>query len=171
MSDSVSFALLAPVPEEHLVSALDVLANQGFVAFGSRKWELFRELDAERGIENVPALIYPSYEHSQPALTYQIAWLGWCSGHVEAIGGAHPQGMQHRPQSTLQYADDNKDLWVVFWHVMGLRRLDEVERKPLSSLLSYKSGKYWKAGTPPRGPEIVARPTWFDELMATDARD
>ena len=62
MTSSVSFAILAPVPEEHLKSGLDVVAAEEFVAYGSRKWEFFREVDSLRGDEHVPVLIYPSYE-------------------------------------------------------------------------------------------------------------
>lgn len=40
-----NIALLAPVPLHHLQDGYQVARQQGKVAFGSMKWELFRELD------------------------------------------------------------------------------------------------------------------------------
>ena len=60
MTSSVDFPILAPVPEEHLESGLPVCEESGFVAYGSQKWELFREADRMRAGQPVPALIYPS---------------------------------------------------------------------------------------------------------------
>ena len=59
MSD---FAILAPVPLEHLESGQGIATDKGFVAFGSRKFELFRDIDERRGVDPVPVLIYPSHE-------------------------------------------------------------------------------------------------------------
>ena len=39
------FALLAPVPLEHLQSGREVAEKEEYVAFGTRKWELLRRLD------------------------------------------------------------------------------------------------------------------------------
>lgn len=58
------FAILAPVPLEHLQSGRDVAAREGFVAFGSKEWELFRRVDELRHGRTVPVLLYPS--HSVP---------------------------------------------------------------------------------------------------------
>ena len=44
----IDFAILAPVPREHLEEAPGVSASTGHVAFGSDKWELFRDIDARR---------------------------------------------------------------------------------------------------------------------------
>ncbi len=53
-------ALLAPVPHEHLVSGAEVCAREGKVAFGSMKWDLFRQLDAIASGEKVPVHLYAS---------------------------------------------------------------------------------------------------------------
>ena len=43
------FAIIAPVPLEHLETGESVAESTGFVAFGSMKWELFRDIDHRRG--------------------------------------------------------------------------------------------------------------------------
>ncbi|QDV73807.1 hypothetical protein [Botrimarina mediterranea] len=158
MESSIDFALLAPVPEEHLDAGPEVVAASGFVAYGSRKWELFRQIDDLRGDQTVPVLIYPSHDHEEGKLDYLIKWTGWYIGSVESDSGEHPDGMKHRPETTLKYEDDQAGYWAVYWHVNELAKLSDSEIRAISSLQSYKSGQYWKAGTPPRGPEIVARP-------------
>ncbi len=161
MTSSVSFAILAPVPEEHLKSGLDVVAAEEFVAYGSRKWEFFREVDSLRGDEHVPVLIYPSSEDADVKMSYLIKWTGWYIKHVQSELGAHPNGKKYRPATAEKYAGDRSGYWAVYWHVAGLTKLAEENFKPVSSLKSYQTGKYWKAGHPPRGPEIVARPPWI----------
>ena len=51
------FALLAPVPLEHLRSGQKVSEQKGFVAFGTRKWEMLRKLDEMREGAPIPVLI------------------------------------------------------------------------------------------------------------------
>ena len=101
MSLDVDFAILAPVPLAHLQSGKDVAAKEGFVAFGSMKWELFRQVDALRHDRKVPVLLYPSHEGVPAKLSYVVAWFGWYTGHVESKGGVHPDGVKHRPPTTL----------------------------------------------------------------------
>ena len=48
------FAILAPVPLEHLNAGLDIVAKEDFVAFGSRKFELFRAIDERRMVNLFP---------------------------------------------------------------------------------------------------------------------
>lgn len=67
-------ALLAPVPIEHLNDATNVCATVGRVAFGSRAWEVFRELDANRNGLPVSAYIYASDE--QGAANPEVSWIG-----------------------------------------------------------------------------------------------
>ena len=62
MTGISDFSILAPVPLEHLQSGRAIASATGFVAFGSRKWELFRKVDELRGGARVPVLIYPSHE-------------------------------------------------------------------------------------------------------------
>jgi len=161
MKSNVEFAILAPVPAEHLESGIAVSVEQGFVAFGSLKWDFFPKVNELRGDEPVPVLIYPSAEEDQPNLTYVIKWVGWYVGHVKSDIGAHPEGTKHRPPSTESYEGDRAGYWAVYWHVAELKQLATEDYRPISSLQSEKTGKFWKAGTPPRGPVIVQRPTWI----------
>ena len=60
-----SVALLAPVPEEHLISGQSCCEENGRVAFGSRDFEVFRNLDDQCAGAPCHVLIYPS-SASQP---------------------------------------------------------------------------------------------------------
>jgi len=160
------FAILAPVPEEHLVSGMVVAAETGFVAYGTRKWELLREVDNRREGDPVPVLIYPSHEDVPARDTFVVTWFGWYTGHVDSKNGAHPQGMTHRPETTAQYAADNKGLWAAFWHVESLRRLPPDKRLPISKIGTIAGG--WRKNAPPRGPELVALPEILESRLGTD---
>lgn len=159
-------ALLAPVPLEHLQAGEGIASAAGFVAFGSMKWELFRKLDDLRHGQRIPAFIYPSHESDPTKVAFVIRWFGWYVGHVDSAGGAHPAGMAHRPPSTASYATDNKGHWAAFWHVAGLQELPKPRQVPISDFQTHPSGT-WRKNAPPRGPEIVAAPAWFDEKAFT----
>jgi hypothetical protein len=150
------FALLAPVPLEHLQSALEVATREGFVAFGTRKFELLRKLDELREGDPVPALIYPSAEGDLSKLTFLVCWYGWYVGSVETANGKHPLDMKHRPPTTAQYPNDNSGYWAAFWHVQGLRELPKNKRIAIGKIGTVKGG--WRKNAPPRGPELVALP-------------
>jgi hypothetical protein len=61
------FAILAPVPLEHLKSGVNIVAKEGFVAYSSGKWELFREIDERRDGRRVPSLSTPRMRTSRKA--------------------------------------------------------------------------------------------------------
>lgn len=150
------FAILAPVPLEHLQTGADIGHKTGFVAFGSRKWELFRQIDELRGGARVPVLIYPSYEDVPAKDSFIVSWVGWYVGCEESGNGKHSQGMSHRPPTTGQYTSDNRGHWAVFWHVCEPRELPVAQRLPISAIQTVKGG--WRKSAPPRGPELVAMP-------------
>lgn len=157
MSNDLHFAILAPVPLEHLQTALDVCANEGSVAFGTRKWELFRSLDQQRDGQPVAALIYPSHDEDLPAKdTFIVGWFGWYVRSIDSKGGAHPDGMKYRPPTTADYPADNKGHWAAFWHVKGLRELPKEKQLPISKIQGFKGG--WRKNAPPRGPELATLP-------------
>jgi len=159
----MDFAILAPVPREHLDSALDVLAKLDYVSFGSQKWELFREIETLRGSDDVPVLIYPSHEDDVVKLTYQVSWTAWYIGRTEnKTKKMFDQENGHRPPTTKKYHSlgDHADAWAVFWRVRQLKQLPESEWVPIRDLDSYKTG-YWRKNAAPRGPEIVGRPSWL----------
>lgn len=156
------FAILAPVPLEHLQSGKDVCAREGFVAFGSKKWELFRTVDEMRNGNRVPCLLYASHEGVPAPLAFTVTWFGWYIGHVDSIGGAHPDKLKYRPESTKEYSTDNRGHWAVFWHVEGLRELAKAKRKPIGELQSHPRGT-WRKNAPPRGPELVEFPHLYTD--------
>src|SRR5690606_29577888 len=130
----LDFAILAPVPSEHRCSGKDVATAEGFVAFGSMKWELFRRVDALRGGQEVPVLIYPSHEGAPAKLSFVVSWFGWYIGHVDSVGGSHPDNMKHRPPTTGHFPPDNSGHWAVFWHVTRLRQLSKELRMPIGDI-------------------------------------
>ncbi len=150
------FALLAPVPLEHLMSGREVSKLKGFVAFGTRKWELMRKLDEMREGATVPALIYPSHEGVPAKDSFLVCWFGWYVGQVDSVSGQHPLGMSHRPSTTEQYSSDNQGHWAAFWHVRGLRELPKEKCLAIGKIGTIKNG--WRKNAPPRGPELVALP-------------
>jgi len=152
------FAILAPVPLEHLESGVTIAADKCFVAYGSRKFELFRDVEARRIGQPVPVLIYPSHEDDPAKTSFVVSWVGWYIGSVETDTGRHPQEMDHRPPSTSKYPADNKGYWAVFWHVRDLTPLAPSARFPISKLQTVKGG--WRKNAPPRGPELVATPSF-----------
>ncbi len=160
MTGISDFAILAPVPLEHLQSGADIARRAGFVAFGSRKWELFRKIDEMRGGAPVPVLIYPSHEDVPAKDSFIVSWAAWYIGCEESPNGKHSHGMTHRPPTTGQYAADNRGHWAVFWHVRELRELPQVPRLAISAIQTVKGG--WRKSAPPRGPELVAMPATIE---------
>lgn len=156
MLSSLPFAILAPVPLEHLESGLDIAAKQPWVAYGTRKWELLRRIDDLRKDQSVAVLIYPSHEDADVSTALTVSWFGWYVGHVDSKGGTHPQGMLQRPATTGQYEGDNKGHWAAFWHVAGLRELPPEKRLAIGKIQGFKGG--WRKDAPPRGPELVTLP-------------
>ena len=103
--------LLAPVPLEHLLDAGAVCGAEGKVAFGSRAWEVFRELDVEQKGAPVEVFIYASGDPSSERL--EVSWQGRYVGHVQGKNGAHPEGLRFRPSSTAQYLKSSNGAGVI----------------------------------------------------------
>lgn len=149
-------ALLAPVPLVHLVSGREVCAEKGKVAFGSRAWHAFEELDKLRKGTPVDAYLYASHTHEP--LVHEISWHERYIRCVHSIGGAHPDGMEFRPFSTAEYATDNRGLWAVFWEVEGLRELLPEERIVIREFCAFGKSKAYKRGFVPEGRLLVEHP-------------
>jgi hypothetical protein len=160
MTTTKDFAILAPVPLEHLQSGVQIAKDAGFVAFGSRKWELFRKVDELRGGLAVPVLIYPSHEDVPAKDSFVVSWAGWYVGSEQSDSGRHSGKMKHRPPTTGKYDSDNQGFWAVFWHVRDLFELPKDQRLPISALQTIKGG--WRKDAPPRGPELVATPSTIE---------
>lgn len=157
----IDFTILAPIPVEHLKPGAEVASTAGYVSFGSYKFELFREVDSMAQGEQVPVIIYPSHETDIVHTSFRISWCGWYSGHIESYDEKRSDETSgHRPPTTQQYENDNAVGWPIFWRVEKLRKLEPEYHKRISELASYKSG-FWRKNSPPRGPEVVARPEWI----------
>lgn len=145
--------LLAPVPIEHLEAGQGICHTKSKVAFGSRAWKVFRQIDAARNGEPITSYIYAS--GSQVSQEPEVSWEGRFIRWIEAVDGTHPDGMTFRPDSTNQYPLDNKGHWIGFWELDELRCLTPAERIPISHFKGYKSNKNYKSNFVPKGPIIV----------------
>lgn len=149
-------ALLAPVPLEHLKDGAIVCEKEGRVAFGSRAWEVFRKLDELR--YDLPVDVYIYASHSEGPLRLEVSWHARYIGHVESIGGTHPEGMKFRPPSTAKYEDDNLGYWAVFWEVEQLCELSLEERIPTGGFRGLGKHKPYRRNFVPEGPILIEHP-------------
>jgi hypothetical protein len=80
-----AFAILAPVPEQHLISGLEALTAQldsdqlppdhlPKIAFGSMAFELFGQVERKRGETAVEVLIYASHAKGEQLLNPEVRW-------------------------------------------------------------------------------------------------
>jgi hypothetical protein len=141
------FAVLAPIPLEHLESGKPIAESTGYVAFGTNNWKLFQKLDTMRDGARVAVLIYPSWDDETVDKGPRVSWFGWYEGQTPSKGGAHPDGMTHRPPST------SAEHWAAFWHVSGLRQLPQAKQLPISKIETIKGG--WRKNAPPRRPGLL----------------
>ena len=151
-----NIALLAAVPEEHLVSGLEILSKEEKVAFGSSAWEVFRQLEDSTVGAEVDVFIYPSgsAKQGQPKVRWRAKYLRT----IDSINGAHPVGMRFRPTSTEKYATDNQGHWAVFWEVTELTELAKEDALKMSIFVIASSGKPLFSSYIPRGPILVHAP-------------
>lgn len=149
-------ALLAPLPEEHLLDGVETVRRYGQSAYGSRKWEVFRELDELRDPEPVPVYIYAS--HAERPVGARVTWLALYVGHVEAPGGRYPGNLKYRPRSATEHPADIEGHWAVYWHLTELERLDENDWIDIADLRRYRTQKPYGKGFIPEGPIIVGHP-------------
>ncbi|BAY07718.1 hypothetical protein [Calothrix sp. NIES-2098] len=126
MAKTTSFAILAPVPEMHLLSALETMEKLDSelsdetikVAFGSMAFEVFRKADELRAGKEVEVLIYASDCIDQP-LNSEASWQGLYIGHTNSRNGRYPGKSKFRPASTAT----DKPTWAIFWELQELKRL------------------------------------------------
>ncbi|MCL9998306.1 MAG: hypothetical protein NBV68_02900 [Erythrobacter sp.] len=143
----LDFAILAPVPSNHLVSGLQHSAKHGRIAYGTNKWEWLREVERDRDGEPVPVLIYSSHEGSDADLSCVVAWIA----KLVASSEKEKEIADARPPST---ATDGK--WASFWLVEDLKQLPKEDALPISAIQTTAGG--WRKESPPRGPERVELP-------------
>jgi hypothetical protein len=145
-------ALLAPVPAEHLKSALDILKKKTKVAFGSMKWDVFNTLESHRPVD---VYIYASWQKACPSV--QPLWRATYTGFVKAKNGSHPDGMEFRPESTAQYALDNVGHWAIFWEIIELRPAHNNEFE-IAQMIGYGKKRRYGKSFVPEGPILIRHP-------------
>lgn len=154
------FAILAPVPEMHLLSAMETIANLEHklsdetvkTAFGSMDFELFRKVDELRGDKNVEVLIYASHSDADQPLDSEASWHGLYIGHVNSRNGRYPGKAQFRPPSTAT----DKPTWASFWEVQDLKPLTSPRKIGFLKGLGKKS--YYNSRFIPEGPLLIECP-------------
>lgn len=154
MTITKEFAILAPVPEIHLLSGLETCENEGKVAFGSDAWELFREVDDIRKGKEVEVFIYPSHADSDKPLLMSAAWHGIYVGQVPSRRGRYPGDKRFRPESSQTDRPD----WAVFWEIQNLYELPASAQIPLASFVSASKKSNGDRRSIPHGPMLVKYP-------------
>jgi hypothetical protein len=147
-------ALLAPVPSMHLKSAVETCIQQGKVAFGSMKTDVFERLEHHFGF-SVPVYIYAS-THNGPPYEYATSGKASLEGILCNVEPANAQGQHpksnYRPPSTFEGA---REIWWCFWEVSDLGVLPEEDRVPLTKFTAFGRTKPLPFGFVPQGPMIV----------------
>ncbi len=161
------FAILAPIPINHLESALSLLAEKPYVSFGSMKFELFHEVENalghDRHLNDVPVLIYPSHFEAEIVDEEAPYVISWRASYFEWAGTKEEMQFDdenhYRPEFTRNDREEGNHPggWGMYWRIKNLERLLEDQRIEIRNIQVY-SRKYWRKNAPPRGPEIVKRP-------------
>lgn len=148
----MSVALLAPVPEEHLLSGQETLRGSGRVAFGSKNWELFNKLGTILKGDECDVLLYAS-DSARPLNPPTATWSARFTGFSVAVNGAHKHGMKYRPASTAKYPLDNQGSWTVFWEVTNLRPITPGVK--ISLLRGFEKPRTYLKDFIPKGPILI----------------
>lgn len=159
MDKTYSFAILAPVPEMHLISVpktinklADDSSNEALkVAFGSMAFEIFRKVDELRGNKAVFVFIYASHAADQP-LHSQVTWHCLYIGHIQSRNGRYPGNEKHRPPTT----STDKPTWAIYWEVKELKLLDSPLKMDSIKGLDKKSN--YTSRFIPEGPLLIEYP-------------
>jgi hypothetical protein len=142
-------ALLAPVPEEHLLSGLGRCRAEGFVAFGTDAGMVFSELKLLVDQEH-PAdiLFYASRTSNSGLVTFRGRFIDY-DGAVS--GKAKPGWAKYRPAST-----DKDTNWSSFYLVREMHLLEKP--LPIASLRKRGNKGKFKSTFIPLGPIIIDTP-------------
>ncbi|MBD0268599.1 MAG: hypothetical protein ICV77_09925 [Cyanobacteria bacterium Co-bin8] len=159
-STTRAFAILAPVPENHLITGLDAIAQQldatppqtpPVVAYGSDAFEVFGKADQLRQQAPVEIYFYASHAKEQP-LNHQVTWRATYIGHVHSRRGRYPGSALHRPAST----QNDAPTWAIFWRIQDLEKLDTPI--PIANFRALEKKTNLTARFIPEGPMLVALP-------------
>ncbi|MCU0549309.1 MAG: hypothetical protein MUC48_08175 [Leptolyngbya sp. Prado105] len=163
MQKTQAFAILAPVPEMHLISGLEAIAAQldwddlpadhvPKVAFGTMAFELFAEVEALRAGKAIEVLIYASHAKGEQPLNPEATWRGLYVGYVGSRRGRYPGKAIYRPKSTIT----DSPTWAGFWEVQELERLKTTI--PIGNLRGKNKKTHYQARFIPEGPVLIEFP-------------
>ena len=146
-----SIALLAPVPLDLLEEA-ETWKPHGEVAFGSRAGLVLSELEAARAGHRVRVYLYASHNPAGPRPP-RVTWTAEYVGLEEAgARGRHPEEASFR---TPLAREDGVDYWLVYWHVMGLRRLETGEQIEIAKIHGRGKQSTFAKTFEPEGPVLI----------------
>lgn len=153
LEPNADVALLAPVPEQHLLSALAHPNKDQQVAFGSEAAITLLTFQHELGADGIAdVLIYASERPVKgfPKATYRARWV--------RFEGAVPPGKSSvyaalRPPSTAL-----DGTWSGFWIVSNLRKLSDADAVEIKSLSGHNKQKKFAGNFIPIGPIIINTP-------------
>jgi len=138
-------ALLAVVPEVHLLSGELTCAKEGEVRFGSNDGMVFAELEALLDGGHCPVLIYAS--ESSISGSPRVSWGGTFAGVSSASSD------KHRPPSTVSDRG-----WHIHWGVAGLQRLAPDQTRLVSTLRGQHAARPYAKSFVPHRPLIIENP-------------
>jgi hypothetical protein len=159
-----NIALLAPVPKEHLDDGETTVLQKGKVAFGSMKWEMFRELD--KLCKGMPVDVYIYESDGSGKFNSNASWRGRYIGHKDSEMGAPPAEIRpFRPESTFKYESDNQGHWAVFWVLDALEPVPQEEQIWVGELTGYGNKKAYGHSFSPEGPILIEHPYLPSEVF------
>lgn len=164
MQKTHAFAILAPVPEMHLISGLEAIAAQldsddlppgqrPKVAFGSMDFEVFGEVETLRNGRAVEVFIYASHASGDQPLNPEVTWGGLYIGYAGSRRGRYPGKSIYRPTSTTT----DSPTWAVFWEVLELAPLKTPI--PIGKLQGRNKKSNYQARFIPEGPSLIEFPS------------
>jgi hypothetical protein len=160
MDITKTFALLAPVPESHLQSGLESIAQQfdldiipPFVVYGTMAFEVFAEVERLRKDKAVEVFIYATDSTGDRPLNAEVTWKGLYIGREQASGGGRYRGKAiHRPAATAS----ERDKWGIFWKVTQLEAFKT--GLPIGKLQAFTTHKPCPPRLIPDAPLLIDYP-------------
>jgi hypothetical protein len=124
-----ALAILAPVPEKHLIAGLEAIAaqydadtpleNPPRLALGTMDFEVFRKADELRGEKLLTVFIYAVDSKESQSLNPVVSWKATYVKHSPSRRGRYAGPAHYRPAT----AASDPPTWAVFWEVQDLERM------------------------------------------------
>ncbi len=169
METTRTFAILASIPEIHLVSGLEAIAAQlssdenlseGLpkLALGSMAFEIFRKADEQRKERDVEVLIHAADSQEDQPINPEVRWRARYIRHLPSRNGRYPGKPHFQPQTTKA----TRPTWAVYWELQELEKLKI--SIPIGSLQGLGQKNNFKPRFIPEEPVLMEYP--FAALLA-----